>query len=78
MINVTTKEAKTKLSALLADVEERGEIVVICRRHKPVAELRPAGRAPNPLRLHPVLSQVKFNEDPVAPLDAEDWPDAGR
>lgn len=28
------------------------------------------------LPVHPELSRVKFHEDPVAPLDAEDWPDA--
>ena len=40
MITVNTHEAKTKLSSLLAAVEERGEAVVICRNGKPVAELR--------------------------------------
>jgi hypothetical protein len=28
------------------------------------------------LPLHPELSRVEFYEDPVAPLDPEDWPDA--
>jgi antitoxin (DNA-binding transcriptional repressor) of toxin-antitoxin stability system len=30
MIMVDTREAKTKLSALLAAVEEKGEVVLIC------------------------------------------------
>lgn len=43
MVNVY--EAKTRLSALLAEVESGGE-VVIARAGRPVARLVPAGRAP--------------------------------
>ena len=42
MKQVTLAEAKAKLSALL-DRVEAGETVVITRRHRVVAELRPAG-----------------------------------
>ena len=74
MIKVNTHEAKTKLSGLLAAVEERGERVLICRNGKPVAELRAVGRARSPLRVDPELSRVEFHEDPMWPLDPEDWP----
>lgn len=30
----------------------------------------------DPLKPHPLLSQVVFHEDPSLPLDEEDWPDA--
>lgn len=75
MIKVNTHEAKTRLSALLAAVEERGEWVRICRNGRPVADLRPVGPAKDPLRTNPRLARVRFHEDPVRPLSAEDWPD---
>lgn len=46
MPSVNVHEAKTTLSALLAEVEERGEVVLICRNGKPVAELRAYVDAP--------------------------------
>lgn len=76
MITVNTHEAKTRLSSLLVAVEEKRETILICRNGKPVAELRPLSTTRDPLRLHPKLSQVEFFEDPMAPLDSEDWPDA--
>ena len=76
MVTVNTHEAKTRLSSLLVAVEEKGEVVLICRHGKPVAELRPLPAAKDPLCLHPKLSQVTFHEDPMAPLDPEDWPAA--
>ena len=38
---VTIHEAKTKLSALLAEVEKKSENVLICRHGKPIADLVP-------------------------------------
>jgi prevent-host-death family protein len=40
MIRINIHEAKTHLSRYLQAVEE-GEVVVLCRRNVPVAELRP-------------------------------------
>ena len=74
MITVRLEEAPSQLDSLLTRVEERGEVVLICRGEQPVAELRPAAQV-NGLPMHPQLSQIKFHEDPVAPLDAEDWPE---
>lgn len=75
MITVNTHEAKTKLSALLAAVEQRGELVRICRSGKPIAELRPVSGVKNPLEQDPDL-KVEFHCDPTLPLDEEDWPGA--
>ena len=72
MIKVNTREAKTRLSELLCSVE-RGELVVICRNGKPVAELRLARPAMGPLRKHPKLAKVTFNEPAQKPLSAKDW-----
>ena len=76
MITVNTHEAKSRLSALLTEVEQSGEVVIICRNGKPVAELRQLAPVPDPLRVDPELSAIQFHEDPVKPLDPEDWPAA--
>ena len=78
MITVNTHEAKTRLSALLAAVEEHGEQVWMCRNGKPIAELRPITRVKDPLQPHPELSKVIFHEDPSLPLSEEDWPEEYR
>jgi prevent-host-death family protein len=78
MLRVNTHEAKTKLSALLAVVEEEGEVVLICRNGRPVAELRPLERSREPLRVHPELSRVEIHGDPTRPLDLGGPPEAAR
>ncbi len=75
MLKVNTHEAKTRLSALLATVESSDERVVICRNGRPIAELRGWTSVQDPLRVHPHLSNIEFCEDPVAPLEPEDWPE---
>ncbi len=39
MVKVNVQEAKTHLSRYL-DAVEKGEVVVVCRHNKPIAELR--------------------------------------
>ena len=39
MIQVNVQEAKTHLSRYL-DAVEKGEVVILCRHNKPIAELR--------------------------------------
>lgn len=78
MITVNTHEAKTRLSALLLAVEERGETVIICRNGRPAAELRairPA--ASDPLRIHPELSG-RILYDPTEAAAADEWPEDAR
>jgi prevent-host-death family protein len=73
MLTVNTHEAKSKLSKLLAAVEERGEVVVICRNGKPVAELKaiqPSMERPGP---DPEL-RVGLHYDPTEPLTEAEWP----
>lgn len=76
MIMVNTHEAKTKLSALLGEVEGKNEVVLICRNGRPVAELRRVSVVADPLEQHGEISGILFHEDPMAPLDPDDWPDA--
>ena len=80
MITVNTHEAKTRLSKLLAAVEEKGEVVLICRNGRPVAEMK-AVAAPSlkPLQLDPSL-KVTFAPgfDPMEPASEQDWPEECR
>lgn len=78
MISVNTHEAKSRLSELLAKIEEEHETVVICRNGKPVAELIPWRRVAEPLKQDPLLKSVIFHEDPARPLDESEWPGALR
>jgi prevent-host-death family protein len=68
---VTTHEAKTHLSKLLAEVEA-GEVVVICRGTRPVARLGPIGR--KQARQRPRVGKVTSlpivtTADAFAPMD---------
>jgi prevent-host-death family protein len=75
MRTVNVHEAKTTLSALLVEVEERGEVVVICRNGRPVAELRAVPRRSTRLVPDPEASRITFLDDPLAPVPPEDWGD---
>lgn len=75
MKSVNVHEAKTKLSALLAEIERTGEKVVICRHGKPIADLLPH-RKRNRLEPHPLMGQIRINYDPVEPLSEDEWPEA--
>lgn len=49
MIEVNVQEAKTHLSRYLSRIE-KGEVVVICRRNVPVAEIRSVVQKPSKKR----------------------------
>jgi antitoxin (DNA-binding transcriptional repressor) of toxin-antitoxin stability system len=79
MIMVNIHEAKAKLSEYLEAVE-RGEQVVICRRNRPVAELRasPTGRrTPRPIGLDQGRFTVPASFFEPLPDDLLDAFDAG-
>lgn len=59
-------QAKTHLSALLERVE-RGQVFVITKRGRPVAELRPATPSPS-LRFGMDADRIKLSDDFDAPL----------
>ena len=80
MIMVNTHEAKSKLSALLAAIEENGEVVLICRNGKPVAQMTAAkGIALNRLKPDPTR-KVTFAPgfDPSEAATEDDWPEECR
>ena len=74
-LTVSISEAEATLSTLLKDVEQRGYQVRICRNGEPVADLVPATKQKSRLVQSAELSCIKFNEDPMAPLRPEDWPE---
>lgn len=69
---VSVHEAKSQLSALLAEIEHTGEEVVICRHRKPVATLTPY-RKRSRLDPHPLAKDVVVNYDPTEPLASDEW-----
>ncbi len=71
---VNIHEAKTKLSALLAEVEKTGQKIFICRNGKPVADLVPHKRR-NRLAPHPTMSNIKIKYNPTEPLTPDEWPE---
>jgi antitoxin (DNA-binding transcriptional repressor) of toxin-antitoxin stability system len=80
MITVNMHEAKSRLSELVKAVEERGDIVLLCRNGKVVAEIK----AVKPARRHrlkpdPAL-KVTFAAgfDAAEPATEEDWPQENR
>lgn len=69
---VNIHEAKTRLSALLAEIEKTGEDVIICRNGTPIADLVPH-KAKDRLQAHPVMSAIQIDYDPTEPLADDEW-----
>ena len=73
MKSVNVHEAKTQFSALLAEIEERGERIVICRNGEPVADLVPHRRKVS-MAPDPRLGAFKIGYDPTEELSDDEWP----
>jgi antitoxin (DNA-binding transcriptional repressor) of toxin-antitoxin stability system len=77
MMTVNMHEAKTRLSELVKAVEERNEVVVLCRDGLEVAEIRrrPRRRQVRDLSPDPKF-RVKFagRYRPDEPLTEDEWP----
>ena len=69
---LTVHETKTKLSSILAQIENNGATYTICRNGKPIADLVPH-QIKSRLVPDPLLSKVKVKYDLTEPLTAEDW-----
>ena len=73
MPRVNLKEAKSSFAKLMRAVEDRGEIIVLCRNGRPVARLVPYAGVPiDHFRRDPRLAGV-LTEDPAKPLPEEAW-----
>ena len=69
---VNVHETKTKLSSMLAEIEQHDERFVICRNGKPVADLVPHVKNVR-VRPDPFLSQVKVNCNLTEPMTETEW-----
>jgi antitoxin (DNA-binding transcriptional repressor) of toxin-antitoxin stability system len=81
MIRVNMHEAKTRLSELVKAVEERDEIVVLCRDGEEVAEVRRRvkRRAVRTLRPDPRFrAEFAPGYHQAEPLSDEEWPETLR
>lgn len=74
MKKLNVHEAKTRLSAVLTEIEKKGETYLICRNGKPVADLVPHVKKSRLVR-HPMLSRIRMNYDAAEPLTAGEWPE---
>ncbi|MFA5506893.1 MAG: type II toxin-antitoxin system prevent-host-death family antitoxin [Vulcanimicrobiota bacterium] len=75
MKSLNVHEAKTQLSALLSEVENKGKSFIVCRHGKPIAELVPYKRKSR-IQPHPTLSQIAIHYDPTEALSEDEWPNA--
>ena len=75
MKKLNVHEAKTHLSAVLAEVEE-GESFLICRSGRPIAELIPHKKRDR-LAPHPIMRKITLQYDPIEPMTADEWPEKG-
>jgi len=69
---VNVHEAKTRLSKLLQEIEEKGETFLICRNGVPVADLIPHAKRRR-TEPHPTLSQITIQYDPTEDLTPDEW-----
>jgi antitoxin (DNA-binding transcriptional repressor) of toxin-antitoxin stability system len=69
MTKINVQEAKTHLSRYLDQVEQ-GDVIVVCRHNRPIAELRAIATAPvRPLRFAGLLKGVvTWAPDAFAPM----------
>ena len=74
MTTVSIHEAKSHFSALVAQVEDRHEHVIICRYGRAVAKLSPISRGKR-TETDAALRNVKINDDLTLP-SVEEWKDA--
>jgi len=74
MKTVNTHDAKTRLSSILAEVQNHGETFVICRNGAPVADLVPHRKADRRTP-HPIMGRITIRYDPTEPLDEKEWPE---
>ena len=71
MTTVSVHEAKAHLSSLLADIEDHGETVLICRYGRAVAQLVPVRRSKR-TQTDARLSRIVLRTDPCRPT-TEEW-----
>jgi len=75
MITVNMHEAKTRLSELVTLIEEKHEVVRLCRNGKPVACIKAAaGNSQADRGFRSELAPLHLEGDLTAPITLEEWP----
>ena len=74
MTTVTVHEAKTHLSALIADVQDRNERIIICRYGRAVAEIIPFRKSKR-TKVNNELADIKIRGD-LTETTVGEWEDA--
>ncbi|MDM8554552.1 type II toxin-antitoxin system Phd/YefM family antitoxin [Desulfococcaceae bacterium HSG7] len=74
MKTISINKFDSNFSSALTEIEEKGEIFIIYRNGKPIANLIPHTRK-NRLNPHPVMSAIKINYDPTETLSRDEWPE---
>ena len=70
MIKLNIHEAKTHLSRYLARLEE-GEVIVLCRRNVPIAEIRGISKQQRERPIGLAKGEFAVTDDFFAPLPSE-------
>lgn len=72
MRTIQASEFKAKCLLLIDDVAATGEVLVVTKNGKPIAELRPysVGKTGSPFGLH---RDLRVLGDIVTPIAADDW-----
>lgn len=74
MIHVTATEFKAKCLAFLDEVGKTGELIVITKHGRPVAQVSPALPSPHRYPQESLFGTVETVGDIIEPvLSAEDW-----
>ena len=73
MRTVNLHEAEDGFAMLLAEVEQHGERIVICRNGKPVADLVPH-QGVDRSQPDAEMRRIEIKCDPTEELSVDDWP----
>ncbi|WAC57848.1 type II toxin-antitoxin system Phd/YefM family antitoxin [Gordonia sp. SL306] len=70
---ITSTEAKARLNALLAEVEQSGASITITNHGRPVATLSPVETQPRTFGRLPKLVVPETLDDPLPDSDLSEW-----
>lgn len=72
-IRISDKDGK--IFSALNEVEKKGEMFVIYKNEKPVADLIPHKRKKSRITPHPMMSKIKIKYNPTEVLSRDEWPE---
>lgn len=63
-----------KILSALNEIENNGEMFVIYKDEKPIADLIPHQKRSR-ITPHPIMSKIKINYNPTEKLSHDEWPE---